>query len=151
MNDIVVAIVGAVSMIVGAILAFIGVLWKSRKEHETTKLEQRTATEIAQIEADSSQRINIVEVLAARVNVLETAANEQDRLVMKLTRENAVLEAKNQLLSAENTMLEKDNKKHVFRTRELERYNDELKQHIQIEVSDARSRLDEASEPTDPF
>lgn len=149
MSDIVVAAISAGSMIVGAILTFLGVLWKARKDKEAKKIEQEIAREVAQIEADTSQRINIVEVLSARVNVLEASSQEQDRLVMKLTRENATLEAKNQLLTAENVMLEKDSKKQQGRIKELESYTMELKHHIQTEVSEARYRLDEASESGD--
>lgn len=149
MSDIVVAAISAGSMIVGAILTFLGVLWKARKDKEAKKIEQEIAREVAQIEADTSQRINIAEVLSARVNVLEASSQEQDRLVMKLTRENATLEAKNQLLTAENVMLEKDSKKQQGRIKELESYTMELKHHIQTEVSEARYRLDEASESGD--
>lgn len=146
MNELLVGMVSAASVGFGAILTLLGVLWKSKKDTETKQIEVDAQKHIAQIEADSSQQIHLVDVLAARVNVLETSSAEQDHLVMKLTREIAVEEAKNQLLTAEAAMLQREVDRCNKRIKEQDEYIRELRRTFQTEVADARAALDEASD-----
>ena len=50
-----------------AAVGAVGLWWRSRTDHKVKQLETSGAATVAQIEADSSERINMVEVLMARV------------------------------------------------------------------------------------
>jgi hypothetical protein len=146
-NEVIIGGISAISVVFGGILTLLGVLWKSKRDKETKQIEAQATIDVAQIEADTSQQLQITEILAARVTVLEANASEQERLVMKLTREVAVAEAKNQLLTAESATLHVDRDRLQKLNEEQQEYILQLHRSIQDEVAEARFALEEVSEP----
>lgn len=139
---------GAVGFVT-ALLGFVGLMWKRRSELRAAELESDGERTRAQIEADSSERIHIIDTLSARVTNLERHNAEQDDRIANLVRENAGLSSQNTLLREQNTLLKRQ-------ITALEKENDELSEEVRLlrdtiqgPISDALETLDDVEPPDD--
>lgn len=83
----------------------IGLWWRGRADRDVKQIETTGAAQVAQINADSSERIHVLDVLSTRVTNLETHNAMQDRLIVELSAAKAELTAQNTLLVEQNKLL----------------------------------------------
>lgn len=90
-----------------------GVWWRARSSQRERLAELEAQRDVAMIEADASQDLSAMEILAARVTALEKHNAEQDRRIHELVIENAELRATAQLLREQNSLLREQNRRIV--------------------------------------
>jgi cell division protein FtsB len=125
------------------------VWWKSRHDRTTAQLETNGVVEVAQIEADSSERIHMIDVLSARVGALENHNADQDVRIEKLVADNAQLAAQNTLLVEQNKLLRRQVVALEDERDTLREEVDTLRHAIQGPVSDALEALEDDEPDTD--
>lgn len=156
MENIWVAIIGAAALAVGSVLTLAGQWLLARKDKATKQLETEGSVEVARIEADSSERIELTKALLAHNQALQTHSGEQDQLIIKLTSENAKLTAQTQLLSAMDKVATREVQRLRAELEAAEARNvvlaDELRsvrETLQGEVSDAIAHLESETEASE--
>lgn len=140
-------ILAAMGGAAAAVLTFLGVWLKVRGDRDRARLTSDGVTEVAKIEADSSERIHMVEVLSARVNRLEEHNTEQDVRIGELITTNAQLRAQNTLLGEQNKLLRRQVDQLTEERAGLLEEIELLREVVQGPISDALEVLDEPEEP----
>ena len=117
--------------------------WRGRSERKTKQLTTSGAAAVAQIEADSSERINMVDLLMSRVVSLEQHNDRQDVRIGELVTVNAELRAQNTLLVEQNKLLQRQVTALEIEKATLQEEVVVLREAIQGPISDALEFLDE--------
>jgi len=126
-----------------AVVGGLGLWWRGRADRDIKHIETAGAAQVAQITADSSERIHVLDVLSARVTNLESHNAAQDRLIVELSAAKAELTAQNTLLVEQNKLLRRQvdalEKEKAVLADEVAL----LREAIQGPISDALEFLDE--------
>ena len=142
-EDILGQVVSAVGGFVVAVIGGVGLWWRGRADRDVSEIESKSAATVAQINADSSERIHILDVLSARVTNLEAHNAKQDVLIAELTAQKAELTAQNTLLVEQNKLLRRQVGVLEQEKAQLAQEVALLRDAIQGPISDALESLDE--------
>lgn len=125
-----------------AAIGAVGLWWRGSADRSVKQLETSGAVEVAQINADSSERIHVIDVLSSRVAALENHNATQDERIAELVHRNATLEATNTLLAEQNGLLRRQVRMLEQENVSLAKEVDLLREAVQGPISDALELLD---------
>lgn len=144
-DDILGQVISAIGGFVVAVMGGVGLWWRGRADRDVSQIESHSAATVAQINADSSERIHVLDVLAARVTNLEAHNAKQDTLIAELTAAKAELTAQNTLLVEQNKLLRRQVRVLDQEKAQLVHEVALLRDAIQGPISDALESLDEGN------